>query len=134
LGRSRAFKDAEIMVLRHEVVVLRRQVARTKPDWADRAVLAALSKLLPAALRSVRLVTPGTLRPWHLYRFKIHRMASDLGFIRSATPVRAENHIHGPDQHSCSPGGRPVMITDHVPAVRLPPDHTGRRVAAAVPV
>jgi hypothetical protein len=39
LGRSRAFKDAGIMVLRHEVVVLRRQVARTKPDWADRAVL-----------------------------------------------------------------------------------------------
>ena len=33
-------------------------------------------------------------------------------------PVRAENHIHGPDQHSCSPGGRPVMITDHVTAVR----------------
>src|ERR1022692_1047681 len=31
------------------------------------------------------------------------------------------------------PGGRPVMITDHVPAVRLPPDHAGRRVATAVP-
>src|SRR5438034_11229509 len=49
------------------------------------------------------------------------------------TVVRAENHIHGSDQHSCSPGGRPVMITDHVPAVLLPPDHPGRRVAAAVP-
>jgi len=65
LGRSHASKDAEIMVLRHEVMVLRRQVARPKPDWADRAVLAALAQLLPAALYARRLVTPGTLLAWH---------------------------------------------------------------------
>jgi hypothetical protein len=65
LGRSQASKDAEIMVLRHEVTVLRRQVARRKPDWADRAVLAALARLLPAVLRAHRLVTPGTLLAWH---------------------------------------------------------------------
>ena len=65
LGRSQAFKDSEIMVLRHEVTVLRRQVAQPKPDWAGRAVLAALARLLPAALRSSRLVTPGTVLAWH---------------------------------------------------------------------
>ena len=55
LGRSQASKDAEIMVLRHEVAVLRRHVARPSPDWADRAVLAALARVLPVPLRAHRL-------------------------------------------------------------------------------
>src|SRR5580693_9164908 len=65
LGRSETSKDAEIMMLRHEVAVLRRQVARPKPDWADRAVLAALARLRPAVLRAHRRVRPGTLLAWH---------------------------------------------------------------------
>jgi putative transposase len=64
-GRSQASKDAEITMLRHELMVLRRQVARPQPDWADRAILAALARQLPAALRRSRLVTPGTLLAWH---------------------------------------------------------------------
>ena len=65
MGRTSSNKDVELLVLRHEVSVLRRANPRPRLDWADRAVFAALIRRLPQALRGHCLVTPRTILRWH---------------------------------------------------------------------
>ncbi|MDQ2748264.1 MAG: transposase, partial [Actinomycetota bacterium] len=65
LARSSASKDVELLVLRHEVAVLRRTNPKPRLDWADRALFSALSQHLPRDILRCRLLTPATIRRWH---------------------------------------------------------------------
>jgi putative transposase len=65
LGRSSSTKNVELLVLRHEVAVLRRSNPRPRMDWADRTIFAALIRRLPRTLRCHHLVTPSTILRWH---------------------------------------------------------------------
>jgi hypothetical protein len=65
LARSQASKDVEILALRHQLALLRRQIATPRPSWADRAILAAFARLLPPRRRHHLFITPRTLLRWH---------------------------------------------------------------------
>jgi hypothetical protein len=65
LARSDATKEIELLALRHEVAVLQRQVKRQSFEPADRAFLAALSRLLPRSRWASFGVTPSALLAWH---------------------------------------------------------------------
>jgi putative transposase len=64
-ARSDTSKEIEILVLRHQLAVLQRRLSRPRLSWADRAVIAALSRLLPVRRRIGLLVTPATILRWH---------------------------------------------------------------------
>src|SRR3954447_15718191 len=86
LARSDATKDAEILVLRHEVAVLRRHNPRPMLTWPDRALLSALSRLLPTQLRQVGLVSPRTLLRWHAHLVARHWSSPRRQSGRPPTP------------------------------------------------
>ena len=91
-------------MLRHEVAVLRRTNPRPRLDWADRAVLAALIRLLPRRLRMHRLVTPGTVLRWH--RRLVSRKRT---YPNGGDRVSASWSVTGPAVHRivrCRPGRR----------------------------
>ncbi|WP_326950054.1 integrase core domain-containing protein [Amycolatopsis sp. NBC_01307] len=103
LGRSSASKDVELLVLRHEVAVLRRGNPKPRLNWADRAVLAALVRLLPTGLRTHRLVTPGTILRWHrrlvagkwTYSYRAGRPPVDEALTDLIERMAWENHHWG---------------------------------------
>jgi transposase InsO family protein len=84
-------KDVELLVLRHELEILRRQVARPKPRGADRALLAAAACHLPRRSRDARLVSPRTLLRWHraLVRRRWRQPPGKRGRPRVPAEVRA---------------------------------------------
>jgi hypothetical protein len=86
LGRSTASKDIELLVLRHEVAVLRRASPRPRLDWADRAIFAALTRLLPQHLRMHRLVTRHTGGSARV----LLEASSSLNVMASAQAVRCD--------------------------------------------
>jgi hypothetical protein len=124
LARSSASKDAEILALRHEVAVLRRANPRPQLSRSDRAVLAALARILPRALRAHRIVTPGRVRAW-LW----NGAGTGHGCPRSSnsgnpipygymTDIRfnTEHDRSGADCCGAAPrrGSRPGVLTGHV--------------------
>ncbi|HTE68686.1 MAG TPA: hypothetical protein VK942_08010 [Actinomycetes bacterium] len=83
LARGDAAKDLEILVLRHQLTVLRRQTPRPRLEPADRALLAAISRVLPRTRWSCFLVKPKTLLRWH------RRMVAGLDLPTPRTRTRS---------------------------------------------
>jgi hypothetical protein len=82
-------KDAEILVLRHQLAVMRRQAPRPRFRWTDRALIAGLARLVPRERWAPFLVTPGTILRWHRALVRRHGTYPHRR-------VGAENAIHRP--------------------------------------
>ena len=88
-GRSNDFKDLEIVVLRHELAILRRRTRRPAMTWTDRLFLTAASRLLPRARWRSFIITPGTLIRWHRLLLMNSRCGPPHGSAATASGVFA---------------------------------------------
>jgi hypothetical protein len=86
--RSNDFKELEIVVLRHELAVLRRRTRRPAMTWTDRLFPAAASRLLPRARWRSFIITPATLLRWHRHYAGSPTRPSRLAIRPCSTPVR----------------------------------------------
>ena len=126
-----------LLVTPDTIVGWHRDIVRRR--WAARSACGRTGR--PATRRNIRALAREN--PGWRYR-RIHGELAGIGIKVAAStvweilkasgidPVRAENLVHGSDQQSCSFGPPGVMISDHVPAVRVPADYAGRRGVAAV--
>ncbi|MFB9832669.1 hypothetical protein [Actinoallomurus acaciae] len=90
--RADVDKEVEILVLRHQLAVLRRQAGKVRTAPADRAVLALLSRLLPRARWPVFFVTPATLLRWH--RNAVHRGPRRAAMLVGLPEMAEDRGVH----------------------------------------